>query len=151
MSDSARTCSRYASSASRCSGAHSSTASGASAATTKNVAPNSVSGRVVNTVTVRLSPAVPAPPWPTTKSTCAPCERPIQFSCIFSTRVGHVPRSCSMSSSSRSAYSVTRKNHCVSSRLVTTVPQRSQAPCTTCSLASTVWSLGHQLTAEDLR
>jgi hypothetical protein len=34
-----------------------------------------------------------------------------------------------------------------SARGVTSAPQRSQRPPTTCSLASTVWSTGHQLTA----
>ena len=52
-----------------------------------------------------------------------------------------------MSSSSWSAYSVMRKNHCSRSRSSTRVPQRPQRPSTTCSLASTVASFGHQLTA----
>ena len=56
-----------------------------------------------------------------------------------------------MSASSRSAYSVVLKYHWVSCRLVTWVPQRSHMPATTCSLASTVWSLGHQLTKLALR
>jgi hypothetical protein len=56
-----------------------------------------------------------------------------------------------MSSSSRSAYSVIRKYHWVSFFFVTGVSQRSQRPPTTCSLASTVWSCGHQLTIDGLR
>ena len=51
-----------------------------------------------------------------------------------------------MSSSSRSAYSVILKYHWVSTRRMTSVPQRSHFPAMTCSLASTVWSSGHQLT-----
>ena len=103
------------------------------------VAPNSVSGRVVNTRSGSSSPS-------TAKSTNAPSERPIQLRCMARTRSGQWPSSSAMSSSSRWAYSVIRKYHWVSSRLVTTAPQRSQTPPTTCSLASTVWSLGHQLT-----
>ena len=64
---------------------------------------------------------------------------------------GQVGASTSRSSSSSWAYSVIRKYHCVRSRLVTSAPQRSHMPCTTCSLASTVWSLGHQLTGAFLR
>ena len=47
MSVSFRTCARYASNSARWASVHSSAASGESAATTKNVAPYSVSGRVV--------------------------------------------------------------------------------------------------------
>ena len=81
MSVSLRTCSRYASKSGRCPSAHSSDASAESAATTKNVAPNSVSGRVVNTVTGSSRPSI-------AKSTAAPVERPIQFRCMVSTRSG---------------------------------------------------------------
>ena len=87
----------------------------------------------------------------TAKSTWAPSERPIQLRCMVSTRSGQRPSSGAMSSSSRWAYSVTLKYHCVSSRLVTSAPQRSHSPSTTCSLASTVWSFGHQLTGENFR
>jgi hypothetical protein len=139
MSVSLRTPVRYASSASRCSGVHTSAASGESAAMTKNVAPYSVSGRVVNTVTGSSRPSM-------ANSISAPSDLPIQFRCISSTRSGHVPASGSMSASSRSAYSVILKYHWVSSRLVTSDPQRSHRPPMTCSLASTVWSTGHQLT-----
>jgi hypothetical protein len=139
MSVSLRTWVRYASSASRCCGAQTSAASGESAAMTKNVAPYSVSGRVVNTVTGSSRPS-------TGNWISAPSERPIQLRCISSTRSGHLPASCSMSASSRSAYSVILKYHCVSSRRVTSEPHRSHRPAMTCSLARTVWSTGHQLT-----
>ena len=46
---------------------------------------------------------------------------------------------------------VIRKNHCSSWRTSTSWPQRSQRPSITCSLASTVWSFGHHLTAASLR
>ncbi len=139
MSVSFRTCVRYSASASRCSGAHTSSASGESAATTKNVAPYSVSGRVVNTVTGSSRPS-------TWNWISAPSERPIQLCCISSTRSGHLPVRSAMSASSRSAYSVILKYHCVSSRRMTSDPHRSHLPLMTCSLASTVWSTGHQLT-----
>ena len=56
-----------------------------------------------------------------------------------------------MSSISRSAYCVMRRYHCVSSRASTTVPHRSHRPSTTCSLASTVASCGHQFTTPGAR
>ncbi len=43
------------------------------------------------------------------------------------------------------------KNHCSSFRASTTEPHRLQRPSWTCSFASTVWSLGHHFTSEDLR
>src|SRR5215471_10409106 len=82
--------------------------------------------------------------------TRAPSERPTQLLCIVSTLSGHSPSSC-MPWSSSSAYCVILKNHCSSSRVSTIDPQRQQVPSTTCSLASTVWQLGHQLTVERLR
>ena len=55
--------------------AASSEARSLSGATTKNVAPCSVSGRVEKTVTL--------PGWPSiSKSMSAPTDRPIQFRCI---------------------------------------------------------------------
>ncbi len=96
MSVALRTSARYASRAGRCSSVTRSWASGASAATTKKVAPNSVSGRVVNTVTGSSRPSM-------AKWTCAPSERPIQLRCIAITRSGQVSASGSMSSSSRCA------------------------------------------------
>jgi hypothetical protein len=61
-----------------------------------NVAPNRVSGRVVNTVTGSVRPSM-------TKSTSAPVERPIQLRCIVMTFAGHDPSSWFRSSSRRSA------------------------------------------------
>ncbi len=98
-----------------------------------------MSGRVVNTVTGSARPSMAN--W-----TSAPSLRPIQLRCIGSTRSGHLPSSGAMSASSRSAYSVILKYHWVSVRRMTSAPQRSHRPPTTCSLASTVWSTGHQLT-----
>jgi hypothetical protein len=57
--------------------------------------------------------------------------------CIVTTFSGQ-DSSSSKSSSSCCAYSVIRKNHCSSWRSSTSVPQRSQWPSITCSLASTV-------------
>src|SRR5262249_55399403 len=92
--------------------------SGCSGAITKNVAPNNVSGRVVNTVKSMSSSSQ----WNTAS---APSERPIQLCCIVTTRSGHDSSSLK-SSSSRSAYSVILKNHCSSCLTTTSVPQRSQ-------------------------
>jgi hypothetical protein len=69
--------------------------SGCSGASTKKVAPNSVSGRVVNTGSSTPSSG-------SRNTTRAPCERPIQLRCIVSTRSGQLSSSA-MSSSSRSA------------------------------------------------
>ena len=44
-----------------------------------------------------------------------------------------------------------RKNHWLSLRLSTTAPERQPRPSITCSLASTVWSTGSQLTQPSLR
>ncbi len=106
------------------------------------VAPNSVSGRVVKTLIGSSRPS-------TSKDAKAPSDRPIQLRCISRISSGHC--SSSMSSSSRWAYSVVLKYHWVSSRLVTSCPHRSHRPWTTCSLASTVWSFGHQFTYDALR
>ncbi len=110
-----------------------------------NVAPCSVSGRVVYTVTGSSRPSM-------ANSTSAPVERPIQLRCMLMTLEGQVPSRVSRSSSSRSAYSVIRKYHWVSFFLTTLAPERSEVPSgSTCSLASTVWSTGSQLTSESLR
>src|SRR5512146_3189371 len=130
------------------------------------VAPHSVSGRVVKTVTdVSYSaPAVYSAPSLDSRfgasgvvsgcsilnCTSAPSERPIQFVCSVCTVWG---QSICEKSSSSSAYLVVLKNHCSSSFLITGVPQRSQtrfSP-TTCSRARVVLSLGHQSTADLLR
>ena len=71
-----------------------------------NVAPNSVSGRVVNTVELARVVA---------NRTRAPVDRPIQLRCISLTGSGQ--SSPSRSSSSRSANAVMRIIHCVSGRL----------------------------------
>src|ERR1700692_1618554 len=79
--------------------------------------------------------------------TFAPVDFPIQLRCIVMTRSGHPPSSNFKSSSNCSAYVVVFKNHCSISRVSTSVSScRQQYPFTTCSLASTVQHLGHQLT-----
>ena len=90
-------------------------------------------------------------PSTTSKVTWAPSDRPIQLRWAVITRSGQLASRTSRLSSSSWAYSVILKYHCVSSRLVTSAPQRSQCPSMTCSLASTVWSTGHQLTGLSLR
>ncbi len=42
-------------------------------------------------------------------------------------------------------------NHCSRLRASTSAPQRSQCPSITYSLATTVWSFGHQFTGAALR
>src|SRR5450830_2123645 len=98
------------------------------------VAPNSVSGRVVKTVSASSRPCSP-------KSTSAPSLRPIQLVCMSLICSGQsiVPRS----SSRRCAYSVMRRYHCSRFFLVTSLPQRQHLPCSTCSLARMVLQLGH--------
>ena len=112
-----------------------------------NVAPNSVSGRVVKT----RSSSPPA--WwsdgAVRKTISPPSDRPIQFVCWI--RIGS-GNSIPPKSSSSSAYFVTRRYHCVRSRFSTFAPQRQQwrsAP-STCSRAS-VPSLGHQSTGDVAR
>ncbi len=106
------------------------------------MAPNSVSGRVVKTETASGSPAS----CPTMgKRISAPSLRPIQFSCAL--RVVSDQSMCFRFSSSLPAYWVILKNHWLRNLISTAVPQRSHSPPTTCSLASTVLQLGHQLTA----
>ena len=112
-----------------------------------NVAPNSVSGRVVKT---RSS-------WPpgwwssgaVVKTISAPSDRPIQFVCMI--RIGS-GQSRPVKSSSSSAYFVIRRNHWARSRFSTLAPQRQQRRSTpsTCSRAS-VPSLGHQSTGAVVR
>ena len=83
------------------------------------------------------------------KITSAPSERPIQFSCIVTTCRGqsivvHVVEQ---------AVGVLgdAEEPLLELADLDQVPQRSQRPSITCSLASTVWSLGHHLTAASLR
>src|ERR1700733_5772631 len=109
-----------------------------SGATTMNVAPNSVSGRVVYT-------SIDPPPT-TGNVTRAPVDRPIQLRCI--TLIGSGQSNSSRSVRSRSAYAVMRIFHCRSGTLNTGKLPRSLRPSdVTSSLASTVPSAGHQLTS----
>jgi hypothetical protein len=78
------------------------------------------------------------------KRISAPSLRPIQFSCAL--RVVSDQSSVLRFSSSFPAYRVMRKNHWLRNLISTAVPHRSHSPPTTCSLASTVLQLGHQLT-----
>src|SRR6266542_83808 len=82
--------------------------------------------------------------------TRAPSDRPIQLRCITTTFSGHAFNVSSPARSS-SAYAVILKNHCSSSRATTVDPHRQHVPSITCSLASTVLQLGHQLTVERRR
>ena len=116
-------------------------ASGCSGATATKAMPNSVSGRVVKTSTV----SIPAGAACSGKRTRAPSERPIQRACIVRTRSGQ--RSSASSEPSRDgADAVMRRNHWLSCFFSTGAPERQPRPSTTCSLASTVWSTGSQLT-----
>jgi len=110
--------------------------SGCSGARTMNVAPKSVSGRVVNTV---------SGPAGEPNSTRAPCERPIQLRCML--LIASVQSSVSRSSISRSAYAVIRISHWRMLRLNTGKLPRSERPsAVTSSLATTVPRPGHQFT-----
>ncbi len=115
--------------------------SGCSGASTTYVQPYNVSARVVNTS--KLSPL--------SKSNVIkpPLDLPIQFFCISLVFSGQSRLSRPLISSS--AYFVMPKNHCVKSFFITWLPQRSHLPSTTCSLASTVLQLSHQLTGAFLR
>ena len=101
-----------------------------------NVAPNSVSGRVVNT---SIGPA------PEVNETIAPSDRPIQLRCMVLMESGQ--SSASRSSIRRSAYAVIRIIHWRMLRRNTGKLPRSLRPsAVTSSLASTVPRPGHQLT-----
>jgi len=109
-----------------------------------NVAPKSVSGRVVKTWS--SSP----PGWwssaAVVKTISAPSLRPIQFVCWVLIGSG---QSRPVKSSSSSAYFVTLRYHWARSRFSTLAPHRQQcrsAP-STCSRAS-VPSFGHQSTVD---
>ena len=95
--------------------------SGCSGARTMNVAPNSVSGRVVKTRS--RSPPGWCSSGATSKSISAPSDRPIQFVCWMRMGSG---QSMPVKSSSSSAYVVVRRNHCSRSRFSTSAPQRQQ-------------------------
>ncbi len=87
----------YASTASRRSGAVSVATSGCSGARTMNVAPNTVSGRVVKTRS--SSPPACCGDDAVTNTSSAPVERPIQFVCMIRTGSGQSIASKSSSSS----------------------------------------------------
>ncbi len=107
------------------------------------VAPNMVSGRVVNTVIG--SPMDGAGKW-----ISAPSLRPIQLRCI--SLIGSGQSRTSRSSIKRSAYAVIRIFHCFSGRLKTGKLPRSLRPSdVTSSLASTVPNPGHQFTGASSR
>ena len=110
MSVSAAARVRNSSTATRCSAVVSSSTSGCSGARTAYVMPKLVSGRVVNTRTVRSGRPS------TGRSNSAPSDRPIQLRCMVLARSGHSRPS--RASRSSSAYWVMRKNHCSRSRLI---------------------------------
>ena len=121
-----------------------SSSSGCSGASTMYVAPNSVSGRVVNTS--MSTPSCSS----TGNATVAPTLRPIQLRCIVLIDSGQSSRS--RSASRRSAYAVICSFHCFNGRRNTGWLPRSLRPSgVTSSLASTVPSAGHQLTIASSR
>ena len=124
----------YAFTASRVSATVNASTSSCSGAIARNVAPNTVSGRVVNTMIVSSLSS-------TENSISAPCDLPIQFFCIVLTI--SVQSRSSVASSISSAYAVIRKNHCLRFFFTTGLPQRQHLPPSTCSFASTVWSVSH--------
>ena len=83
---------------------------------------------------------VDRPARPGRKITSAPCERPIQLRCMVSTRSGH---DSSVVHVVQQPVGVVGdpEEPLLESAHSTAVPQRSQRPSMTCSLASTVWSL----------
>ena len=114
---------------------------GCSGDSTKNVAPNKVSGRVVNT---SISPAAEA------KRTRAPSLRPIQLRCINLMGSGQSRRL--RSSSSRSEYAVMFIIHWRMLRLNTgKLPMSLRPSAVTSSLARMVPSPGHQFTGASVR
>ncbi len=115
-------------------------AMGCSAATAQKVVPISVSARVVNTQSVFFSLFSSYG-----KPMRTPSDLPIQFFCISLTCSGQ-PSMPSSAPSSSSAYFVMRKKYIGISRFSTGAPVRQPLPSITCSLASTVWSTGSQLT-----
>ena len=118
-------------------------ASGWFAATAQNEAPKRVSGLVVKTSSFSFSPG-------TSKNIWAPSERPIQLCCIRRTRSGQ-RSSFSIAFKRSSPYSVIFKNHCDRSFFSTVAPDLQPLPSITCSFASTVFSMGSQLTQLSFR
>ena len=113
-------------------GGSSASTSGCSGASTMKVAPNTVSGRVVNT---SIGPADVG------NRILAPSLRPIQLRCMVLIDSGHVR--ASRSSSSRSAYAVIRSIHCRMVRRNTgKLPMSLRPSAVTSSLANTVPSPG---------
>ena len=99
-----------------------------------------VSARVVNTHSCSSLPSS----W-YGKAKRTPTLLPIQLRCMVFTRSGQ-PGRVSRPVSSSSAYSVMRRKYIGMSRFSTSAPERQPRPSITCSLASTVWSTGSQLT-----
>ena len=120
-------------------------ASGWSIAMAQKLAPNRVSGRVVNTSTLGCGAG-----WASWKRNFMPVDLPIQFSCIRRTFSGQWSSVFSPSSRS-SEKSVILKNHWLSLRRSTSAPERQPRPSITCSLARTVWSTGSQFTQLSFR
>ena len=81
----------------------------------------------------------------------APVDLPIQFLCCVHTKSGQLGSKPSSACSSSSAKAVILKNHWVRSRCSTGASERQPRPSITCSLASTVFSTGSQLTLAVLR
>mmetsp|Transcript_16194 Transcript_16194/g.38514 ORF Transcript_16194/g.38514 Transcript_16194/m.38514 type:complete len:212 (-) Transcript_16194:376-1011(-) len=111
-----------------------------------------VSGRVVKTLITSSASALAAAPSAsaggvTPKSTYAPSERPIQFSCAVFVPSGQSTPLASRSSARRSAYAVIFRTHWRSGIRTTGKLPRSERPSMISSLASTVPSSGHQLTS----
>ena len=105
------------------------------------MAPNRVSGRVVNT-SMTSGPAA--------NRMVAPSDRPIQLRWIV--LMASDQSSSSRSSSNRSAYAVMRIIHCFKGRRKTGWLPRSLRPSlVTSSLASTVPRAGHQFTGTSAR
>jgi hypothetical protein len=99
-----------------------------------------VSARVVNTHSCRSCRSSSYG-----KAKRTPTLLPIQLACMVLTRSGQ-PGKLSRPLSSSSAYWVMRKKYIGMSRFSTSAPERQPRPSMTCSLASTVWSTGSQLT-----
>jgi len=116
--------------------------SACSGESTRNVAPQSVSGRVVKTVIVSSAPS-------TEKRTSAPSERPIHSRCWILIDSGQSRPS--RSASRRSAYAVILSIHCFSGRRTQGKLPRSERPLMTSSLASTVFNSSHHHTGTSAR